>query len=140
MTGVFILCKSAKVPSACMHALSVVSNSLQPIDCSPPGSSVHGLSRQEYWSGLSFSTAGDLSNPGIELAFLKSLALAVGFFFFTTAPPGKPEGTKAEPQLCSVFPTEEQNCSFASDLASQMNKKCVYFTLGQNVYNSSRER
>ena len=21
-----------------------------PIDCSPPGSSVHGFSRQEYWS------------------------------------------------------------------------------------------
>ena len=82
MTGVFILCKSAKVPSACMHAHSVLSNSLQPIDYSPPGSSVHGLSRQEYWSGLSFSTAGDLSNPGIELAFLKSPALAVGFFFF----------------------------------------------------------
>ena len=25
-----------------------------------------GLSRQEYWSGLSFPTPGDLSNPGIE--------------------------------------------------------------------------
>ena len=23
-----------------------------PMDCSPPGSYVHGLSRQEYWSGL----------------------------------------------------------------------------------------
>ena len=23
-----------------------------PMDCSPPGSSVHGFSRQEYWSGL----------------------------------------------------------------------------------------
>ena len=61
------------------------------------------------------------------------------WIFFTTAPPGKPEGTKAEPQLFSVFPTEEQNCSFTSDLVSQVNKKCVYFTLGQNVYNSSRE-
>ena len=25
-----------------------------PVDCSPPGSSVHGISRQEYWSGLPF--------------------------------------------------------------------------------------
>ena len=24
------------------------------MDCSPPGSSVHGFSRQEYWSGLPF--------------------------------------------------------------------------------------
>ena len=25
-----------------------------PMDCSPPGSSVHGFSRQEYWCGLPF--------------------------------------------------------------------------------------
>ena len=25
-----------------------------PMDCSPPGSSVQGISRQEYWSGLPF--------------------------------------------------------------------------------------
>ena len=25
-----------------------------PVDCSPPGSSVHGFSRQEYWRGLPF--------------------------------------------------------------------------------------
>ena len=24
------------------------------VDCSPPGSSIHGISRQEYWSGLPF--------------------------------------------------------------------------------------
>ena len=23
-----------------------------PMDCSPPGSSVHGFSKQEYWSGV----------------------------------------------------------------------------------------
>ena len=38
-----------------------------PIDCSPPGSSVYiGFSRQECWSGLPFSSPGDLPNPGIE--------------------------------------------------------------------------
>ena len=37
-----------------------------PTDCSPPGSSVHGFFRQEAWRGLSFPSAGDLSNPGIE--------------------------------------------------------------------------
>ena len=36
--------------------------------------------RQEYWSGLPFSTPGDLSNPGIEPASLKSPALAGKFF------------------------------------------------------------
>ena len=36
------------------------------MDCSPPGSSVHGISKQEYWSGLSFLPPGDLLNPGIK--------------------------------------------------------------------------
>ena len=36
------------------------------MDCSLPGSSVHGFSRQEYWSGLLFPSLGDLPNPGIK--------------------------------------------------------------------------
>ena len=39
-----------------------------------------GFSRQEYWSGLPCPPPGDLPNPGIEPAFLKSPALAGGFF------------------------------------------------------------
>ena len=37
-----------------------------PTDCSPPGSSVHGVSRQEGWNGLPFPTSGDLPDPGSE--------------------------------------------------------------------------
>ena len=37
-----------------------------PIDCSPPGTSVHGMSQAEYWSGLPFPFPGDLSNPELE--------------------------------------------------------------------------
>ena len=37
-----------------------------PVDWSPPGSSVYGFSRQEYWSRLPFSPPGDLPNPGIK--------------------------------------------------------------------------
>ena len=33
---------------------------------SPPGSSVMGLFRQEYWSGLPFPFPGYLPNPGME--------------------------------------------------------------------------
>ena len=36
------------------------------MDCSPPGSSVHEFSRQEYWTGLPFPPPGDLPDPGIE--------------------------------------------------------------------------
>ena len=42
------------------------------------------FSRQEYWSGLPFSSPGVLPNPGIELASLMSPALA-GRFFTTSA-------------------------------------------------------
>ena len=44
-----------------------------------------GFSRQEYWSGLPCSPPGDLPNPGIELVFLTSPALAGGFFITSTA-------------------------------------------------------
>ena len=43
-----------------------------------------GFPRQEYWSGLSFPSPGDLTDPRIEPTFP---ALASGFF--TTEPPRK---------------------------------------------------
>ena len=45
---------------------SVASDSLPPMECSPPGSSVVGFSRQEYWSGLPFPSPGDLPHLGME--------------------------------------------------------------------------
>jgi len=36
------------------------------MDWSPPGSSVGGFPRQEYWSGLPFPSPGDLPDPGIK--------------------------------------------------------------------------
>ena len=36
------------------------------MDSSPPGSSVHGFSRKEHWSGLSYPPPGDLPEPGTE--------------------------------------------------------------------------
>ena len=71
-----------------IHACSVAQTSLilwDTMDCGPPGSSVHGIPRQEYWDGQPFSSSGDLSEPVIEL---KSPAL-VGRFS-TAEPAGKP--------------------------------------------------
>ena len=51
-----------------------------PMDCSLPGSSIHGVSRQEYWSGLPCPPPGHLPDPVIEPTSLKSPALAGGFF------------------------------------------------------------
>ena len=51
-----------------------------PLDCSPPSSSVHGISRQAYWSRLPCSPPGDVPNPGIKPVSPMSSALAGGFF------------------------------------------------------------
>ena len=56
-----------------------------PMDCSPPGSSVHGILQTGIleWAAISFSR--DLSDPGIEP---RSPALRVDAL--TSEPPGKP--------------------------------------------------
>ena len=50
-----------------------------PMDCSPPGSSVPAFSRQEHWSGLPCPPPGELPDPGIKPESLKFPALAGGF-------------------------------------------------------------
>ena len=55
-----------------------------PMDYSQLGSSVHGILRQEYWSGLPFPSSGDLPNPEIE-----PTSPALAGKFFTAEPPGK---------------------------------------------------
>ena len=47
-----------------------------------------GFSKQEYWRGFPYPTAGDLPNPRIKRASLTSPAL--GGRFFTTEPPKVP--------------------------------------------------
>ena len=37
-----------------------------PMDCNPPGSSVHGIFQARYWSGLPFPSPGALPHPRIE--------------------------------------------------------------------------
>ena len=55
-----------------------------PMDCSPPDSSVPGIFQSRYWSGLPFPSPRDLPDPGMEPA---SPALAGGFF--PTEPVGR---------------------------------------------------
>ena len=56
-----------------------------PMDCSPPGSLVHEIIRQEYWNALPFPSPGDLPNPGMDPG---SPALQAGSLL--SEPPGKP--------------------------------------------------
>ena len=50
------------------------------MDCSLPGSSVHGICQAIILAWLPFPSPGDLPDPGTEPLSLVSLALAGGFF------------------------------------------------------------
>ena len=76
-----------------------------PVNCSPPGSSVHGiLSRQEYWSRLPCPPPEDLPNPGIE-----SRSPALQADSLPSEPPGKSVNTRVHSLslLQAIFPTQE---------------------------------
>ena len=68
------------------------------VDCSPPGSSVHEVFRQEYWSGCHFLLQGIFLTQELTTS-LVSPALEGGFF--TTEPPGKPNRVRGDPKSCS---------------------------------------
>ena len=70
----------------CAKSLQSCSTLCDPMDCSPPESSVHGFSRQEYSNGLPSPPPGGLPNPGIEP---RSPASQVDVLL--CEPPGKPE-------------------------------------------------
>ena len=73
----------------CNYVYAVMSNSLQPMDCSPPGSSVHGIfPGKEYSTGLLLPPPGDLPDPGTQCMSSASPALVGGFS--TAEPSGKP--------------------------------------------------
>ena len=59
-----------------------------PVDCSLPGSSVHGILKARIWSGLPFPSPGDLSDPSIE-----PRSPAVQADSLLSEPPGKPMNT-----------------------------------------------
>ena len=56
-----------------------------PVDCSPPGSSVHGILQARTLEWLPISSSGDMSYPGIEP---RSSSLQTDFLL--SEPPGKP--------------------------------------------------
>ena len=72
-----------------MHALSFQScpTLCDPVDCSPSGSSVHGILQARILSGLPFPPPGDLSDPGMHPLLPVSLVLQADSL--PTGPPGK---------------------------------------------------
>ena len=68
--------------------------------CSPPGFSLHGIARQEYWREVPFPTPGDLPDPGIKPEALAPPVSAGRFF--TIVPPGKSKANILGLRLCWV--------------------------------------
>ena len=90
----------------CVHAclvISVLSNSLDPVDCGPQFPLSMGFSRQEYWSGLPCPPPGDLPNPRMERESPASPALQVDSL------PIEPSGKTT---CACVFPSVQVFLSF----------------------------
>ena len=60
-----------------------------PMDCSPPGSSVHGILQARILEWVPFPSPGDLPNPGI-----KPRSPALQADSLPSEPPGKPPKVK----------------------------------------------
>ena len=85
-----------------VRALSVMTESCNPMDPSPPGSSFHGIFQTRILEWVPCPTPGDLLNPGIKPASPLSPALAG--VFFTTVPPEKPHWA---PSRVGLFNTDQ---------------------------------
>ena len=71
-------------PKYAAQSLQSCSSLCNPMDDSPPGSSVTGFSKQEYWSGLPLPSPVYLPYPEVEPESPVSPALAGGFFITST--------------------------------------------------------
>ena len=75
------LCLGAKSLQSCPTLCN-------PMDCSPAGSSVYGISQGRIQESVAMFFPRDLPNPGIKLTFP-----GLAGRFFTTEPPRKPSYT-----------------------------------------------
>ena len=111
------------------------------MECSPSGSSLYVISRQEYWGGSPFPSPGNLPNPGIDP---RSPALARGFF--TAEPPGKPFDLlcACAQLLCRVQLCSSMDCSHQAPLFMEFSRQeywsstalnFISFSLQENLKN-----
>ena len=74
------LCRS----HVCAKSLQSCLTLCDSMDCSPPGSSVHGILQARLLEWVAMPSSRDLPDPGIESVPLLSPALASGFFTTST--------------------------------------------------------
>ena len=78
-----------------------------PIDSSPPGSSVHGISQARILEWVAISSPGDLPNPGIEPGSPALQAESV-----LTGPPGKTTKDNLNILIPNFQSWVDPHCSF----------------------------
>ena len=107
-----VRCASGQV--CCCLVTKSCPNLCDAMDCSPPGSSVHRIFRQEYWSGLPLPPPRNLPDPGIEHSFSW-----IGRWFFTTESQGSWSGDSSE--MCRThLPRMDTYCVDPRELLGEL--------------------
>ena len=120
------LCMLAFCSSMCVCAklLQLCLTLCNPMDYSPPGSSVHGILQARILQWVACPPSGDLPNPGIKPVSLKSPTF-VGRFF-TTVLSGKPRILQKDLwkapslQVPKIITSRKNNLLFGTDLEKSL--------------------
>ena len=98
----------------CLHA-PLCPTVCNPMDCSPPGPSVHGIfqARILEWVAISYSR----HNPNLRI---EPRSPAVAGRFFTTEPPGKPRKSTIPQSLCNPMDSSPPGSSVHGILQARM--------------------
>ena len=127
------------VPAKSLQSCLTLSDAM---DCSLPGSSVHGILQAKYWSGLPFPSPGDLPNPGIgSVSLTSNLHWQEGSL--PPAPPGKSLDTRFSRglHLCELDWVRRQtrlgNWGWCGLWRWKLTRKCWRLKLRVNVTGKS---
>ena len=99
--------KKATYPTCCAKSLQLCLTLCNPVDCIPPGSSVHGILRARILEWVAMPSSRGSSDAGIEPVSLTSPALWVDSL--PPAPPWKPTYSMHDSNYTTFW--KRQNCA-----------------------------
>ena len=106
-----------------------------PVDSSPPDSSLIGFSMQEHWSGLPFPPPRDLPYPGIKYMSLLSPVLAGRFFTTSTSwKPCPPSGNLSNPGIKTRSPALQADSLLTEPPGKPKNTGLGRLSLLQRIF------
>ena len=96
-------------------SLSCIWHFATPMVCSPPGSSVRGISQQEYWIRLPCPPPGVLPDLGIKTVFPSLLADIL---------PSKPQGSSIQEDVGKIRISKFQHLNSMKEVPTYSPQKC----------------